>query len=89
MNDLVERFAVGEMATQVAVVSYSGIANVNFHLNNFTTRAEVQSAVQSVPFCDKPGMFFQSSLNYLHQYKNSERVMMLTKANGGVLTRNN
>ena len=61
VNDLVERFAVGEMATQVAVVSYSGIANVNFHLNNFTTRAEVQSAVQSVPFCDKPGMFFQSS----------------------------
>ncbi len=55
VNDTVSRFTVGPEGTQVAVVSYSGFAIINFHFNNFTTREEVQTAVDNVQFFDVAG----------------------------------
>ena len=55
VSNVVERFRVGPDATQVGVVSYSGLARVNFRLNNFTTRVEVQRATAAVEYFDIPG----------------------------------
>ena len=56
VSDIVDRFNIGPDATQVAVVSYSGFARVNFRLNNFTSREELQSAIEAVEYFDIAGM---------------------------------
>ena len=55
VSDIVDRFSIGPGGTQVAVISYSGFAVVNFQLNNFTTRDQIHSAVQQVQYFDIPG----------------------------------
>ncbi len=48
---------MGPDATQVSVVSYSGFARVNFQLNSFATREEVQEAVAAVEYFDIAGKY--------------------------------
>ena len=48
VNDTIQKLTIGPSATQVAVISYSGFAVVNFRLDNFTTRERVQQAVSEV-----------------------------------------
>ena len=55
VGDTIVRFSVGPGGTHVAVISYSGFAVINFQLNNFTTRDQIQSAVQQVQYFDIPG----------------------------------
>lgn len=53
--NVVGRFEIGPNATQVAVISYSGFAVVNFQLNNLTNRDSVLQAVSQVQYFDIPG----------------------------------
>ena len=55
VSDIVDRFSIGSNATQVAVISYSGFARINFRLDNFTTRQAVQQAVDAVEYFDIAG----------------------------------
>ena len=55
VSEIVDRFSVGPDATQVAVVTYSGFARVDFLFNNFTSREEVQSAIAAVEYFDVQG----------------------------------
>lgn len=55
VSNIVLRFEVGPEATQVAVISYSGFAVVNFQLNNFTTQEDVLQAVSEVKYFDIEG----------------------------------
>lgn len=55
VSDIVDRFAIGPDATQVAVISFSGFAVVNFDLNDFTNRSDVQEAVSQVQYYDIAG----------------------------------
>lgn len=57
VSDIVNRFDIGPTATQVAVISYSGFAVVNFHLNNFTNRTDVQEAISQVEYFDIEGNY--------------------------------
>ena len=57
VRDIVNRFEIGPNATQVAVVSYSGFARVNFRFNDFTNRADVQQAVTEVEYFDIEGEY--------------------------------
>lgn len=56
VSNIVERFSVGPKATQVAVISYSGIAVIDFHLNSFTTQETIQTAVENVEYSNIPGI---------------------------------
>ena len=56
VSEIVDRFSVGPDATQVAVVSYSGFAVVNFPLNNFTRREDLQRDIAAIPYFDIPGI---------------------------------
>lgn len=55
--DIVDRFEIGPDATQLAVISYSGFAVINFHLNDFTNRSDVQQAVSEVEYFDIEGLY--------------------------------
>ena len=59
VSDIVDRFSIGPNATQVAVISYSGFAVINFHLNDFPTRAAVQGATSQVEYFDIPGISYR------------------------------
>ena len=56
VNDTIQKLTIGPSATQVAVISYSGFAVVNFRLDNFTTRERVQQAVSEVKYFNVPGI---------------------------------
>ena len=53
--NVVQRFSIGSDATQVAVISYSGFATINFQLDNFTNSSDLQQAISEVEYFDIPG----------------------------------
>ena len=55
VSNVVQRFQIGTDATQVAVISYSGFATINFQLDNFTNSTELQQAVAELEYFDIPG----------------------------------
>ena len=58
VGNIVDRFSVGPEATQVAVISYSGFAVINFLLDNFKTNEDIQTAVDNVQYFNIPGVFY-------------------------------
>lgn len=48
--DIAARFAIRPNATQVAVVSYSGLVTIDFNLTQFITGEEVQQAIPDVEY---------------------------------------
>ena len=67
--NIVDRFSIGPQATQVAVISYSGFAVVNFNLSRHTTRDEILMAVEDVRYFNIPGMETRTMLYFQHKHE--------------------
>ena len=61
VSEVVRLFDIGPNGTQIAVITYSGFAVVNFRLNDHTNQTSVLQAVSEVEYFDLPGSIYTCS----------------------------
>lgn len=50
VTDIIDQMTIGPSKTRVGLVIYSNLAKVEFHLNTFSSKAEIKAAVKALRY---------------------------------------